>query len=189
MDQLRQLQNIIQATSREIMWINDCEEEELLYDWSDRNTEISRKQETFSKRMSQLEVKEKELNKLKQECDQLVLSQHPASDKIEAYMDTLQTQWSWILQITKCIDVHLKENAAYFQFFEEAQSTENYLKNLQDVIRKRFICDKNMSLQVLLEQIKELENQMGQKLPHKKKTDYLSCPVSCPHSGHIEHTA
>lgn len=32
-------------------------------------------------------------------------------------MDTLQTQWSWILQITKCIDVHLKENAAYFQVF------------------------------------------------------------------------
>jgi len=30
-------------------------------------------------------------------------------------MDTLQTQWSWLLQITKCIDVHLKENAAYSQ--------------------------------------------------------------------------
>lgn len=33
----------------------------------------------------------------------------------QAYMDTLQTQWSWLLQITKCIDVHLKENAAYSQ--------------------------------------------------------------------------
>lgn len=33
--------------------------------------------------MSELEVKEKELNKLKQESDQLVLNQHPASDKIE----------------------------------------------------------------------------------------------------------
>lgn len=50
MDQLRQFQNLIQATSREIMWINDCEEEELLYDWSDRNTDISRKQEAFSVR-------------------------------------------------------------------------------------------------------------------------------------------
>uniref|UniRef100_A0A8C6XPP6 Desmoplakin n=1 Tax=Naja naja TaxID=35670 RepID=A0A8C6XPP6_NAJNA len=173
MDQLRQLQNIIQATSREIMWINDCEEEELLYDWSDRNTDIARKQEAFSKRMSQLEIKEKELNKLKQECDQLVLSQHPASDKIEAYMDTLQTQWSWILQITKCIDVHLKENAAYFQFFEEAQSTENYLKNLQDAIRKRFICDKNMSLQVLLEQIKELEAEREKILEYKRQVQNL----------------
>lgn len=33
--------------------------------------------------MSELELKEKELNKLKQESDQLVLNQHPASDKIE----------------------------------------------------------------------------------------------------------
>lgn len=33
----------------------------------------------------------------------------------QAYMDTLQTQWSWLLQITKCIDVHLKDNAAYSQ--------------------------------------------------------------------------
>lgn len=33
----------------------------------------------------------------------------------QAYRDTLQTQWSWLLQITKCIDIHLKENAAYNQ--------------------------------------------------------------------------
>ncbi|XP_074843814.1 desmoplakin isoform X4 [Carettochelys insculpta] len=173
MDQLRQFQNLIQATSREIMWINDCEEEELLYDWSDKNTNIAKKQEAFSKRMSQLELKEKELNKLKQESDQLVLSQHPASDKIEAYMDTLQTQWSWILQITKCIDVHLKENAAYFQFFEEAQSTENCLKNLQDGIRKKYICDKNMSLQALLEQIKELEKERERILEYKRQVQNL----------------
>lgn len=33
----------------------------------------------------------------------------------QAYRDTLQTQWKWLLQITKCIDIHLKENAAYQQ--------------------------------------------------------------------------
>lgn len=100
------------------------------------------------KLMSALEVKEKDLNKLKTRVDTLLKNNHPASDKIEvwadpsitrrclhaiiswsfsvnvsifsvciiqAYMDTLQTQWSWLLQITKCIDVHLKENAAYNQ--------------------------------------------------------------------------
>eukprot|EP00070_Physeter_catodon_P027794 XP_028334688.1 desmoplakin [Physeter catodon] len=173
MDHLRQLQSIIQAASQEIMWINDCEEEELLYDWSDRNTNIAQKQEAFSIRMSQLEVKEKELNKLKQESDQLVLSQHPASDKIEAYMDTLQTQWSWILQITKCIDVHLKENAAYFQFFEEAQSTEAYLKGLQDCVRKKYLCDKSMPLQHLLEQIKVLEKEWETILENRRQVQSL----------------
>lgn len=95
--------------------------------------------------MRDLEEKEKELNKLKVKADGLLNNNHPASDKIEvssfvfssscsfsnshtiqwlctdlcvcpqAYMDTLQTQWSWLLQITKCIHVHLKENAAYSQ--------------------------------------------------------------------------
>lgn len=37
----------------------------------------------------------------------------------QAYKDTLQTQWSWLLLITKCIDVHLKENAAYNQVTEQ----------------------------------------------------------------------
>ncbi|CAH2284269.1 desmoplakin isoform X2 [Pelobates cultripes] len=173
MDQLRQLQNIIQATSREIMWINDREEEELVYDWSDRNTDIPRKQEAFSKLMSQLEVKEKDLNKVKQESDQLIANHHPASDKIEAYMDTLQTQWSWILQITKCIDVHLKENAAYFQFFEEAQGTETYLTNLQDTIRKKYPCDKSMSLQRVLEMIKDLEREREKINEYKRQVQNL----------------
>lgn len=94
--------------------------------------------------MRDLEEKEKELNKLKMKADGLLNNNHPASDKIQvrcffswmftyyeqqiiqwfctddyvfpqAYMDTLQTQWSWLLQITKCIHVHLKENATYSQ--------------------------------------------------------------------------
>lgn len=44
----------------------------------------------------------------------------------QAYMDTLQTQWSWILQITKCIDVHLKENAAYFQVSSEVENSHQF---------------------------------------------------------------
>ncbi|XP_073487117.1 desmoplakin isoform X2 [Aquarana catesbeiana] len=173
MDQLRQLQGIIQATSKEIMWINDREEEELVYDWSDKNRDISKKQEAFSKLMSQLEVKEKDLNKVKLDSDQLILNQHPAADKIEAYMDTLQTQWSWILQITKCIDVHLKENAAYFQFFDEAQSTESYLTNLQDTIRKKYPCDKSMPLQRVLEMIKDLEKEREKINEYKRQVQNL----------------
>lgn len=34
---------------------------------------------------------------------------------LKAYMETLQTQWSWLLQITRCIQVHLKENTQYSQ--------------------------------------------------------------------------
>ncbi|RXM34059.1 Desmoplakin, partial [Acipenser ruthenus] len=172
-DQLRQLQNIIEEISKEIMWVNEREEEELVYDWSNKNTAIAKKQEDYSKLMSLLEEKEKQLNKLKQKVDVMLKNNHPASDKIEAYMDTLQTQWSWILQITKCIDVHLKENAAYFQFFDEAQAIESHLKKQQETIRKTFQCDKNMSLPRIQDLIKELEKEKEKVLEYRRQVRNL----------------
>uniref|UniRef100_UPI00398E3C5B desmoplakin-A isoform X1 n=1 Tax=Pristiophorus japonicus TaxID=55135 RepID=UPI00398E3C5B len=173
LDQLKKLQNIISATSNEIMWINDHEEEELVHDWSDNNTHIAEKQEAFSMMMSQLEEKEKQLNKLKQDGDQLVANNHPAADKIEAYIDTLQTQWSWILQLTKCIEVHLKENSNYFQFFEDAQVTENSLKKMQDSLRKKFVCDKSTSLPQLEKMIAESEKDKEKIHEYKRQVSNL----------------
>uniref|UniRef100_A0A673ZMN1 Desmoplakin n=1 Tax=Salmo trutta TaxID=8032 RepID=A0A673ZMN1_SALTR len=154
MGQLRELQNIIEEISRAIMWVNEREEEELVFNWGDKNIDvyIPKKQESYSKLMSALEVKEKELNKLKQKVDGLLKNNHPASDKIEAYMDTLQTQWSWLLQITKCIHVHLKENAAYSQFFKEANEIYSKLQKEHENIRKKFTCDKGTSLENLTEE-------------------------------------
>uniref|UniRef100_A0A669DEP3 Desmoplakin a n=1 Tax=Oreochromis niloticus TaxID=8128 RepID=A0A669DEP3_ORENI len=128
LNQLRDLQNIIEEISQAIIWVNEREEEELIFDWGDKNIDfyIPKKQESYSRLMRDLEVKEKDLNKLKVKSDGLLGNNHPASDKIDAYMDTLQTQWSWLLQITKCIHVHLKENSAYSQFFKEANET--YMK-------------------------------------------------------------
>ncbi|XP_051555481.1 desmoplakin-like isoform X2 [Myxocyprinus asiaticus] len=173
--QLRDLQNIIEEISRAIMWVNDREEEELVFDWGDKNIDIyiPKKQESYSKMMSELEEKEKELNKLKTKVDNLLKSHHPASDKIEAYMDTLQTQWSWLLQITKCIDVHLKENAAYSQFFKEANETYTRLQRDHDSIRKKYTCDKNMPLENLTEMLKNLEKEKERIIESKRQVQTL----------------
>ncbi|XP_057697810.1 desmoplakin-A-like isoform X2 [Corythoichthys intestinalis] len=173
--QLEDLQQIIQELSKEIMWVNDKEEEELIFDWGDKNLDqyIPRKQESYSKLMSALEEKEKQLNKLKVRVDSLLKNNHPASDKIEAYRDTLQTQWSWLLQITKCIDVHLKENAAYNQFFKEAHETCRSLQGQQEAILQRFSCDKNTSLENLLELLKGLERERETINDHKRQVQHL----------------
>ncbi|KAM7387759.1 hypothetical protein PAMP_023977 [Pampus punctatissimus] len=173
--QLRDFQKIIQEMSIEIMWVNDKEEEELMFDWGDKNIDqyIPRKQESYSKLMSALEDKEKDLNKLKTKVDSLLKNNHPASDKIEAYKDTLQTQWSWLLQVTKCIDVHLKENAAYSQFFKEANETYNSLQKEHETIRKNFICDKKTSLENLLELLKGLEREKEKIMENKRHVQHL----------------
>ncbi|XP_061884121.1 desmoplakin-B [Entelurus aequoreus] len=175
LQQLEDLQQIIQDMSKEIMWVNDKEEEELIFDWGEKNIDqyIPKKQESYSKLMSALEEKEKHLNKLKVRVDTLLKNNHPASDKIEAYRDTLQTQWSWLLQITKCMDVHLKENAAYNQFFKEANETYRSLQTEQETLCKKFNRDKNTSLDNLLELLMELEREREKIMDHKRQVQHL----------------
>ncbi|XP_018616123.1 desmoplakin-B isoform X2 [Scleropages formosus] len=173
--QLQDLQRIIEEISREIMWVNEREEEELVFDWGDKNIDayIPKKQESYSKLMRDLEEKEKELNKVKLKAEGLLKSNHPASDKIEAYMDTLQTQWSWLLQITKCIDVHLKENAAYSQFFKEANETNLKLQKQHEAIRQKFSCDRSTPLDNLLEMLKNLEREKERIMENKRQVQLL----------------
>ncbi|KAJ4936920.1 hypothetical protein JOQ06_001505 [Pogonophryne albipinna] len=174
-DQLRELQGIIDEISRAIMWVNEREEEELMFDWGDKNIDqyIPKKQESYSMLMRDLEEKEKDLNKLKLKADGLLNNNHPASDKIEAYMDTLQTQWSWLLQITKCIHVHLKENAAYSQFFKEANETAAKLQKEHEIIRSKFTCDKNTSLDTLTELLRNLEKEKERVVDNKRQVHSL----------------
>ncbi|XP_041805532.1 desmoplakin-like isoform X1 [Chelmon rostratus] len=173
--QLRELQSIIEEISRAIMWVNEREEEELVFDWGDKNIDqyIPRKQESYSGMMRDLEEKEKELNKLKVKADGLVNNNHPASDKIQAYMDTLQTQWSWLLQITKCIHVHLKENAAYSQFFKEANETYTKLQKEHETIRSKFTCDKSTPLENLTELLRNLEREKERIVENKRQVQSL----------------
>uniref|UniRef100_A0A8C4HY02 Desmoplakin a n=1 Tax=Dicentrarchus labrax TaxID=13489 RepID=A0A8C4HY02_DICLA len=173
--QLRELQSIIEEISRAIMWVNEREEEELVFDWGDKNIDqyIPKKQESYSRMMRDLEEKEKELNKLKVKADGLMNNHHPASDKIQAYMDTLQTQWSWLLQITKCIHVHLKENAAYSQFFKEANETYAKLQKEHETIRSKFTCDRNTPLDNLTELLKNLEKEKERIVENKRQVQSL----------------
>uniref|UniRef100_A0AAQ4R7E5 Desmoplakin a n=1 Tax=Gasterosteus aculeatus aculeatus TaxID=481459 RepID=A0AAQ4R7E5_GASAC len=173
--QLRELQGIINEISRDIMWVNEREEEELMFDWGDKNIDqyIPRKQESYSRLMRDLEEKEKALNKLKVKSDGLVNNNHPATDKIYAYMDTLQTQWSWLLQITKCIDVHLKDNAAYSQFFKEANETYAKLQKDHETIRNKFKCDKTTPLENLTELLRDLEMQKERLMENRRQVQSL----------------
>ncbi|XP_072244874.1 uncharacterized protein [Leuresthes tenuis] len=173
--QLQDLKQIIEAISIEIMWVNDREEEELVFDWGEKNINqyIPKKQESYSKLMSALEEKEKELYKLKAKVDALLKANHPASDKIEAYRDTLQTQWSWLLQITKCIDTHLKENEAYSQFFKEAHDTYSALQQEKEMIQKSFTCDKNTSLEDLQELLASIDRKNEKITEHRQQVQHL----------------
>ncbi|XP_056620047.1 desmoplakin-B isoform X5 [Triplophysa dalaica] len=172
---LQVLRDVIEDICNQIMWVNDREEEELVFDWADNNidTYIPKKEESFSKLMSELEQKEVHLNVLRGKADVQLKNKHPASDKIQAYMETLQTQWSWLLQITRCIQVHLKENAQYSQFFTETKLMNIKLQKEHDNIRKNFTCDKTTPLHSLLELIQGLESERERLTEQREMVQHL----------------
>ncbi|XP_039183756.1 microtubule-actin cross-linking factor 1 isoform X5 [Crotalus tigris] len=146
---LRHLQSLYEFVSQattELIWLNEKEEEELAYDWSDNNPNLTAKKNYFSELTAELEEKQEIFHALQDSAELLSLENHPAKQTVEAYSAAVQTQWHWIKQLCLCVDQHLRENTAYFQFFGDARESETFLKNLQDSIKRKYSCDRNTSL-------------------------------------------
>lgn len=48
---LESLHAFVSAATKELMWLNDKEEEEVNFDWSDRNTNMTAKKDNYSVRL------------------------------------------------------------------------------------------------------------------------------------------
>ncbi|XP_029700380.1 plectin isoform X2 [Takifugu rubripes] len=176
---LEQLHAFVMAATKELMWLNDKEEEEVNYDWSERNTNMAAKKDNYSGLMRELELREKKMNSVQATGDQLLRDGHPARKTIEAFTAALQTQWSWILQLCCCIETHLKQNTAYFQFFSDVKEAEEKMKKMQEAMKRKYSCDRSITvtrLEDLLqdaadekEQLKELRAHLD-GLNHRAQT-------------------
>ncbi|NWV48594.1 MACF1 factor, partial [Daphoenositta chrysoptera] len=161
------LHNFVSRATRELIWLNEKEEEEVAYDWSERNPNITRKKEYHAELMRELDEKEEVIKSVQEIAEQLLLENHPARLTIEAYRSAMQTQWSWILQLCHCVEQHLRENAAYFEFFSDAKEAMEYLKNLKDTIYRKYSCDRSSSLHRLEDLVQESMEEKEQLLQYK----------------------
>ncbi|NWQ74098.1 DYST protein, partial [Columbina picui] len=161
------LHDFVSRATRELIWLNEKEEEEVAYDWSERNPNIARKKEYHAELMRELDQKEEVIKSVQEIAEQLLLENHPARLTIEAYRAAMQTQWSWILQLCHCVEQHLRENAAYFEFFSDAKEAMEYLKNLKDTIYRKYSCDRSSSLHRLEDLVQESMEEKEQLLQYK----------------------
>ncbi|XP_072354532.1 dystonin isoform X20 [Scyliorhinus torazame] len=164
---LDNLQNFVTRATNELIWLNEKEEEEVAYDWSDRNSSMLRKKEYHAELMQQLEDKDIVMRSVQDMADQLLLSRHPARPTIEAFKAAMQTQWSWILQLCYCVEKHLKENTAYFEFYNDAKESMDYLKNLQETIKRKYNCDKSSNLVRLEDLVQDSMDEKEQLLQYR----------------------
>ncbi|XP_067266926.1 plectin a isoform X1 [Chanodichthys erythropterus] len=166
---LDQLHAFVVAATKELMWLNEKEEEEVNYDWSDRNSNMTAKKDNYSGLMRDLEQREKRVNNVQVTGDKLLKDGHPARKTIEAFTAALQTQWSWILQLCCCIETHLKENTAYFQFFSDVKEAEERMKKMEDTMKKKYVCDRSITvtrLEDLLQDAVEEKEQINEFKTH-----------------------
>ncbi|TRY88250.1 hypothetical protein DNTS_022632, partial [Danionella cerebrum] len=166
---LDQLHAFVVAAMKELMWLNEKEEEEVNYDWSERNSNMTAKKDNYSGLMRDLEQREKRVNTVQVTGDHLLKEGHPARKTIEHFSSALQTQWSWILQLCCCIETHLKENTAYFQFFSDVKEAEDKLKKMEETMKKKYVCDRSITvtrLEDLLQDTAEEKEQLNEFRTH-----------------------
>uniref|UniRef100_A0A9J7X0M8 Microtubule-actin cross-linking factor 1-like n=1 Tax=Cyprinus carpio carpio TaxID=630221 RepID=A0A9J7X0M8_CYPCA len=158
---LESLRAFVSHCTEELIWLNEREEEELAFDWSDSNTNMA------AKRESELEEKQEVMHSLQETADQLCQENHPAKQTVEAYSAALQTQWQWIKELCICVEQHLKDNTAYFQFMSDARDCESYLRQLQDTIKRQYTCDKNSRLGRLEDMLQDSMEEKEQLIEYR----------------------
>uniref|UniRef100_A0A8C7L6R6 Microtubule actin crosslinking factor 1 n=1 Tax=Oncorhynchus kisutch TaxID=8019 RepID=A0A8C7L6R6_ONCKI len=170
---LESLHAFVCHCTEELIWLNEREEEELAYDWSQNNTNVNAKRELYAEMRSELEEKQEVMHSLQETADRLCQENHPAKQTVEAYSAALQTQWQWVRQLCVCVEQHLKDNTTYFQFVSDARDCETYLRQLQDTIKRQYTCDKSSRLGKLEDLLQDSMEEKEQLIEYRSSVASL----------------
>ncbi|XP_060914959.1 microtubule-actin cross-linking factor 1 isoform X2 [Labrus mixtus] len=164
---LESLHAFVSHCTEELIWLNEREEEEIAFDWSDNNPNMNAKRELYSEIRLELDEKQTVMRSLQETANRLCQENHPAKQSVEAYSAALQTQWQWVNQLCVCVEQHLKDNTAYFQFTSDARDCESYLRQLQETIKRQYTCDKNSRLSKLEDLLQDSMEEKEQLIEYK----------------------
>ncbi|KMY93618.1 uncharacterized protein Dsimw501_GD25734, isoform AE [Drosophila simulans] len=143
---LDSLQHFLGQASAELQWLNEKEQVEITRDWADKQLDLPSVHRYYERAfgngdenlMSELEKREMHFATILDRGEALLNQQHPASKCIEAHLTALQQQWAWLLQLTLCLEVHLKHATEYHQFFGEIKDAEQWLAKRDEILNSKF---------------------------------------------------
>ncbi|XP_041359572.1 microtubule-actin cross-linking factor 1, isoforms 1/2/3/5-like isoform X3 [Gigantopelta aegis] len=167
---LESLYEFLQASTAELLWLSEKEELEIRRDWGSHQLSLADVEDQHKTLVRQLEDQESQFNAVQEKGGAMILDRHPASKVVEAYMATMQSQWSWLLQLTACLESHLRHSTSYFQFFEECHHCDQWIARQTDQLQNRYARDVVSSdegqhmmrdLQAVQEQIKEYDRRVS----------------------------
>ena len=92
------------------------------------------------------------------------MSQHPASKMIEAHVSVMQAKWALLLQLTLCLEKHLRHVTLSQQFFQECQMAEEWMKQREERLNGHF-SQSDFKLdegENLLKEMQQLRDELSQ---------------------------
>lgn len=128
--------------------------------------------------MSDLEKREFQFSAVQERGGAFVLQHHPGAKTIEAYMSAMQNQWAWLLQLTLCLEVHLRHSTESQKFFKETQQSEQWISKRDELLntiysQSDFSLDEGERLLKGMQELREELNTYGdhvQRLVEQAKT-------------------
>ncbi|XP_030078527.1 dystonin isoform X15 [Drosophila hydei] len=135
---LDSLQHFLGQASAELQWLNEKEQVEITRDWADKQLDLPSVHRYYENLMSELEKREMHFATILDRGEALLNQQHPASKCIEAHLTALQQQWAWLLQLTLCLEVHLKHATEYHQYFAEIKDAELWLSKRDEILNSKY---------------------------------------------------
>lgn len=78
--------------------------------------------------MHEIELHEKQFNDVHNQGAALINQRHPAGEVIEIYLRKLQSQWDWLLNLSKCLEGHLRDGLNLKSFMEESEQVERWMQ-------------------------------------------------------------
>ncbi|XP_075985145.1 dystonin-like protein short stop isoform X26 [Anticarsia gemmatalis] len=146
MSDLDALQDFLQSATAELNWLNEKEQVELSRDWADPHINLPAVQHYYEhsfgddreQLMSSLEKRELQFSNVIDRGEALIAQHHPATKTIEAHLQVMQSQWAWVLQLTLCLETHLKHTTQYHNFFEEVKEAEKWIQKREEALNSTF---------------------------------------------------
>ncbi|XP_072947991.1 microtubule-actin cross-linking factor 1 isoform X3 [Epargyreus clarus] len=138
MSDLDALQDFLQSATAELNWLNEKEQVELSRDWADPHINLPAVQHYYEQLMSSLEKRELQFSNVIDRGEALIAQHHPAMKTIEAHLQVMQSQWAWVLQLTLCLETHLKHTTQYHNFFEQVKEAEKWIQKREEALNTTF---------------------------------------------------
>nr|CAD7404991.1 unnamed protein product [Timema cristinae] len=130
------------------------------------SSSVASVEQYYESLMSDLEKREIQFSAVQDRGESLVLQHHPAAKCIEAHMAAMQTQWAWLLQLTLCLETHLKHATTSQKFYREVREADTWINKRDEMLntvysQSDFTLDEGERLLKGMQELREELNHFG----------------------------